>query len=117
MDFKEYQEKAKRTLNILPTKGQDQIHMLLGLASEVGELQDAYKKHLAYGKDLDLINVKEELGDVLWYIANMCTILELNMHSIAETNINKLMVRYPNKFSNKCATIRDLYIEREILEK
>lgn len=117
MDFKEYQEKAKRTLNILPTIEQDQIHMLLGLASEVGELQDAYKKHLAYGKDLDLVNVKEELGDVLWYIANMCTILDVNLESVANTNINKLQARYPDKFSNKCATVRDLNAEREILEK
>ena len=45
------------------------IHGMVGISTESGELLDALKKHLMYGKSLDLVNIKEEVGDVLWYCA------------------------------------------------
>jgi NTP pyrophosphatase (non-canonical NTP hydrolase) len=47
------------------------VHMLLGLAGEVGELIDALKKHLIYGQPLDVANVDEELGDIEFYLAGI----------------------------------------------
>lgn len=44
--------------------------MLAGIATEMGEVIDIYKKSLAYGKELDLVHIGEELTDVLWYAAN-----------------------------------------------
>lgn len=112
-----YQEEAKRTFKNLNSKEEDSIHMLLGLASEVGELQDAYKKHLAYGKDLDIVNVLEEIGDIKWYISNFCTVLGVKESDVERLNIEKLKQRYPDKFTNECANVRDLEAERKILEK
>ena len=51
------------------TQEQRVAHALRGIVTEVGELVDAYKKHLYYGKELDVVNIKEEIGDCFWYIA------------------------------------------------
>lgn len=44
-------------------------HATFGLVTEVGELVDSFKRHYFYGLELDTRNVKEEIGDILWYVA------------------------------------------------
>jgi len=117
MEIKEYQEKSTRTLSALNTKLHDNIHMTLGLVTEAAEIADVYKKNLAYGKEVDETNVKEELGDMMFYIVNMCNINNWDLRDILQTNINKLQVRYPDSFSNDKALNRDLEKERVELEK
>jgi len=116
MEIREYQEKAKRTLVTLTSSLLDDIHMVFGMSTEVGEIEDVYKKHLAYGKNLDLVNVREEIGDLMWYIANMCNLYGWDLRDIMETNIKKLEARYPEKFTEDKALNRDLATERTILE-
>jgi NTP pyrophosphatase (non-canonical NTP hydrolase) len=79
------------------------LHSIIGMSGEVGELSGAIEKWLYYGQELDLINVKEEIGDLMWYIAEMCNALGLDMGSLMEANIRKLRVRYPDKFSEEKA--------------
>jgi NTP pyrophosphatase (non-canonical NTP hydrolase) len=114
MEIKEYQVLAGRTRPFLDSM--DNIHMLLGMTTEVGELIDTYKKNLAYGKSVDIVNVQEEVGDILWYIVNFCTINNLDISKIMEVNIDKLSYRYPEKFTKELAIKRNLEKEREILE-
>ncbi len=116
MNTKEYQLKAARTLASLPTSLDDDIHMILGMQTEVAEIADVYKKYIAYNKPLDFVNIKEEIGDVLWYIANLCNLHGWDMENIMETNIKKLEARYPEKFTNEAAVNRNLDLERSILE-
>lgn len=113
MELKEYQEKAQNTLAL--TKD-DIMHMILGMLTELGELSDGYKKALAYGKPLDLVNIKEEIGDLMWYIANFCNIHDWDLGEILQTNIDKLSARYPKKFTEENALNRNLDKERKILE-
>lgn len=94
----------------------DDLHMVLGIQTEAAEIADVYKKHIAYGKDLDLVNVKEEIGDILWYIANLCTLKGWDLGEILQSNIDKLEIRYPEKFTNENALNRDLKEERKVLE-
>jgi hypothetical protein len=89
--------------------------MLFGMMTELGELVDSYKKHYAYGKELDMINVMEEMGDIMWYWANMCNITGINAEASLQVNIDKLKARYPEKFNEELAVNRDLEKEREIL--
>lgn len=79
------------------------LHSILGILDEAGELAKALKKTIFYGKDLDVVNVAEELGDLLWYIALMANALDLSLEEIAEKNIAKLKVRFPDKYSDVCA--------------
>ena len=93
------------------------VHMIMGMVTEVGELQDIYKKHLAYGKPIDEVNEKEEIGDLMWYIACHCKNKGWSLAEIMEKNIEKLKARYPERFSSDKAINRNLSEEREILEK
>ena len=116
MEIKKYQEEASRTCTIIDKGLLDDVHMILGMQTEVAEIADVYKKHIAYDKDLDLVNVKEELGDTMWYIANLCNLNGWDLRDILDTNINKLKVRYPERFTKENALSRDLLKERKILE-
>ena len=68
---------------------------MLGIAGEVGTLLEEYKKHLRDGDAHKLFSdhVAEELGDVLWYLAQICTELDLSLTDVAEANIKKLYSR------------------------
>lgn len=117
MTTQEYQKQAGRTLAKCETALLDDFHMITGMQTEVAEIADVYKKHIAYCKDLDFVNIKEEIGDIMWYIANLCNMHGWRLSEIMATNIDKLKARYPDKFNNEQALNRDLVKEREILEK
>ncbi|MCB9063007.1 MAG: nucleoside triphosphate pyrophosphohydrolase family protein [Halobacteriovoraceae bacterium] len=93
------------------------LHGAIGLATESGEFLDALKKHIYYGKELDRVNLAEELGDLFWYMAIIADELEVNFEPIMSTNIAKLKARYGEKFSEQAAENRDLKTERLILEQ
>jgi NTP pyrophosphatase (non-canonical NTP hydrolase) len=120
MKYKDYQNESKRTCPELSNnlrKGlADELHMVIGISTEAGELLDAYKKHFAYGKELDKVNVGEEIADMMWYISNLCRMLNIDYEEMLERNINKLKARYPEKFTQENALNRDLDVERKILE-
>lgn len=117
MNLKEYSELSLRTAAVLGNDFADELHMVLGIVTEAGELADAYKKTLAYGKKLDYVNAQEEIGDLMWYICNYCTFLGFDLEKILETNVKKLTARYPDKFTEDKAVNRDLEKERSILEE
>jgi NTP pyrophosphatase (non-canonical NTP hydrolase) len=117
MKLKEYQEWTKNTCAKLDNQVLDTIHMLMGMTTEVGELTDCFKKQLAYNKEIDFINVAEEIGDIMFYIASFCRINNLDLENIIETNAKKLESRYPEKFTEYHAINRDLKKERQILEQ
>lgn len=97
MTFDAYQDNAVRT-----AQGMEDPNMLanwgLGLAGEAGEVIEVIKKHLYHGKDLDRDALTKELGDVLWYVAAICSQVGISMEDVAEHNVNKLSERYPNGF-------------------
>lgn len=93
------------------------LHSILGLCDEVGELAKALKAFLFYGKELDYVNLKEEFGDVLWYTALGVDSIQSTLDSVMKTNIEKLRVRYPEKFTKEDALNRNMGEERKELEK
>lgn len=118
MTIREYQKQSGRTNAPLGNSYNDltSIHMLMGMMTEVGELTDQFKKHLAYGKDIDWVNVKEEIGDLMWYISEFANNHQFDLEEILETNISKLQQRFPDKFTSDDAINRNLNAERQILE-
>lgn len=116
MEIQTYQTKASRTLAKIDGNILDDLHMVIGMQTEVAEIADVYKKNIAYNKPLDLVNIKEELGDAMWYIANLCNMHGWDLRDILDTNIAKLQARYPEKFTEKQALNRNLSEERKILE-
>jgi len=119
MNDKEYTTNAKRTLSlqynadaISPTVQ----HGILGMATEAGELLDAMKKTMFYGKMPDRTNIIEELGDIFWYAYIVMDEIGVTADEVKERNINKLRARYPDKFTTEAALCRDLDAERKVLE-
>ena len=82
------------------------VHMAMGVAGEAGELIDAVKKHWIYGKPLDLENVKEELGDLLFYATKIANLCGLTWDEIEAHNVEKLKKRYPTGYSDAAAQAR-----------
>ena len=93
------------------------LHAGIGLSTESGEFLDALKKHIFYGKELDRVNLVEEVGDLFWYIAIVADELGFKIEDVMENNISKLKARYGDKFSEDKAENRDLNTERKILDK
>jgi len=116
MEINTYQVKAARTLAKIDGNILDDLHMVLGMQTEVAEIADVYKKNIAYKKLIDYVNIKEELGDAMWYIANLCNMHGWDLRDILDTNIAKLEARYPEKFTEEQALNRNLTVERNILE-
>lgn len=94
----------------------DLLHAGIGLATESGEFLDALKKTIYYGKVLDEVNLAEELGDLLWYIALALRALDTDFDEQMQINIDKLKARFPDKFTEYRAENRNLEAERKILE-
>ncbi len=104
MDGNQYQKEASRTLIDEPGfKLTNQEVMILwnstGIAGEAGELSESIKHGIFHRHGLDLNNIKEELGDLMWYVAALCTKLGFNLSDVMKGNISKLKRRYPNGYS------------------
>ena len=93
------------------------LHAALGLQTESAEFSDQIKRHIFYGTPLDKVNLKEELGDQLYYIAIALDVLGSDFETEMTRVINKLQVRYPDKFTNELAESRDLEAERKELDR
>ena len=100
MEFKKYQKEALRSdrMGTRRSSGIDAslIVPLLGLAGETGQLLSEYKKHVRDGEGHELFKerVSEELGDLLWYIANVATKFDLDLDDIATDNLQKVNGRW-----------------------
>ena len=96
MNFNDYQTKSRATAKY-PVIGHGVIYPTLGLVNEAGEVAGKIKK--IFRDKAGLIGeaekeaLKAELGDVLWYISQVATELDLSLDEIAESNIAKLLDR------------------------
>ena len=71
----------------------------VGISAESGEFMEIVKKMIFQGKPCNednLEHLKIELGDIMWYVAQACMALELDMDDVLDTNIKKLEKRYPD---------------------
>jgi NTP pyrophosphatase (non-canonical NTP hydrolase) len=96
VDFRTYQQRSRQTARY-PAAGANCTYPTLGLCGEAGEVADKIKKVM---RDRDGVfdeavrdDLALELGDVLWYVAQLATELELDLDAIAEANLAKLASR------------------------
>ena len=78
----------------MPSIVEDRLHAAVGISGEAGELLDAVKKNWVYNKELDSENVKEELGDLMFYITAMMLLQGIALHEVLHANAEKLEKRY-----------------------
>lgn len=106
-----YQKLAARTLlaepeNMPSGSAYMVVWAALGLGGEAGEVQDLVKKGICHEHGLDSSALIKELGDVLWYVAAICTQLGVKMSDVMDYNIAKLKVRYPEGYSSSASVSR-----------
>jgi NTP pyrophosphatase (non-canonical NTP hydrolase) len=98
MDIQQYQTEAART-----SKRREQPECLhvaaLGLLSEAGEIAGELKKAIEQERDIDKDKLIEEIGDCMWYLADLCTQMDTRLNFAAAKNIVKLRKRYPKGFT------------------
>ena len=99
MEMNEYQRLALRTMKKYDCKKDQEINGLLGLAGESGEVCDMLKKHYSVGKEIDKKDLIKELGDIMWYIAELCDAFDFTLEEVAQANIDKLAARHGSSFS------------------
>ena len=96
MEFDSYQIKARETA-LYPDLGSNNIYPTLGLVGEAGEVAEKVKKVLRDKNgvfDMESKNaIKKELGDVLWYLSNLCTEFNFSLNDVALENLKKLKLR------------------------
>ena len=92
-----YQRQAARTINRELEEFEIELHAIHGLASEVGEIHGIYQKEYQ-GHPIDDEHLMKELGDLMWFAAELCTIKGWNLSEVMEMNIEKLRARYPEGF-------------------
>ncbi len=110
MTADDYQKQSARTLS-----DGSLVPLVLGLVGESGEVADQIKKVLYHGHPVDKDKLSAELGDVLWYVAALCTKLGLSMSDVMAGNVEKLRKRYPQGFSFSASRDRvDTKTEEEL---
>lgn len=96
MTFEDYQKLSRETA-FYPNAGKNYIYPTLGLAGEAGEVSEKIKKVIrdkgGIVDDATKEEISKELGDVLWYVAQIATELELSCENVAAKNIEKLRSR------------------------
>lgn len=96
MEFTDYQRMIRETDQRPGETVEAMAVHLLGLAGEAGSVASAYKKYLRDGAaDMTFkLRMREEIGDVLWYLATITDHLGLNLNEVAMTNLDKTRGRW-----------------------
>jgi NTP pyrophosphatase (non-canonical NTP hydrolase) len=99
MNFDEFQSRSKSTA-IYPDQGSNYLYPALGLCSEAGEVADRIKRIQRDDNnvvtDAKRQEIASELGDVLWYVAQLATEFGLSLNDVADGNIANLSNRRRN---------------------
>lgn len=82
MQMNEYQALARRTQNRALNGAERKEHALMGLVSEVGEVCSHYQK-VHQGHPMIVNDVIDELGDLMWFVAELCDVLRVSMDEVA----------------------------------
>lgn len=112
MDADTYQALAARTLLNEPNHTYTGYELMLvwnavGIGGEAGEVLDLIKKFVFHRHQLDEDKLIKELGDVMWYVAGLCTTLGVPLSEVMERNITKLQARYPEGYSSERSINRE----------
>lgn len=99
MNLKDYQKLTHRTAgNAMNDPDKQIMNWGLGIAGEAGDVAGCIKKTVAHKND-QLPGIRENIGDTMWYISEICNFYGWSLDEILEENIEKLRARYPEGFS------------------
>lgn len=105
MRIAEFQRACRRTMKPA-SKSELLSHALEGLIGEVGEIADTIKRYKRYGQALDIDNIREEIGDVSYYLSMLADATSSSLELAMADNVSKLAKRYPNGYTDEHAKLR-----------
>ena len=105
MTINEYQKLALTTLSPGLEKDKVLLNGVMGLCGEAGETIDIVKKHLFHSHSLDRDKLKEELGDVAWYLAVTAYALDTDLESVMNFQIPDLNLIYGDIYKDEFARL------------
>lgn len=115
MELDQYQWTVTKRAKPLEGQAANLDHALYGIMSEAGEIADCIKKNVIYGKPLDEVNLREEAGDILWYVALLANTMGWKLSEILDENDAKLEKRYPiGAYSDTQAIARADKVEKNV---
>lgn len=103
----QYQREALKTADTKLDPYDQMVNAVMGLNGESGEVADHLKKAMFQGHQLDREKLRDECGDVLWYVSLLAHALGLTLQEVAERNIEKLRARYPGGFTVEASRNRE----------
>lgn len=109
MNFNEYQVEGAKTAKqhtSLDIHAAGLSDFALGLTGEAGEVADLVKHQVFHKEHIELVEYAKELGDVLWYVAQLSNLLGIPLQVIAELNAAKLNARYKDGYSAEASANR-----------
>lgn len=107
LTIRDYAKAARRTMNPKLTWEQARNHALFGIGSECGEILGLYQKTYQ-GHELRKDAVMDELGDLMWFIMELCYAEKIDPQDVLEHNVDKLIKRYPDGFAIERSVHRDV---------
>lgn len=93
-------------LNEMDAEKANIAHAAMGIGSEAGEIMTTVKRHFAYNQPLDRVNIKEELGDLLYFMQMLMNATDMTLEQVMMENMAKLEKRYPQGYSDQAAKDR-----------
>lgn len=107
MTMADYQIGAYRAIRPHVDDREEILHWVIGLTEEAGEVASLIKHKYFHNEDIFDTKIAEELGDVLWYVSAMCTVLDISLADIARINLAKLRARFADgMYSDKMVQCR-----------
>jgi NTP pyrophosphatase (non-canonical NTP hydrolase) len=104
MDASQYQWEASRTLIqkpdfVISDYGIMLVWCAIGVTGEAGEIAEVIKKGVFHQYGIDREKLLKEIGDTLWYLAGLCSVMDIDISTVMQQNIEKLRIRYPDGFT------------------
>ncbi|MGZ6360896.1 MAG: nucleoside triphosphate pyrophosphohydrolase family protein [Ktedonobacterales bacterium] len=106
MDIDTYRADVRRTMPDLPFREQ-LLCGALGIGGEAGECIDLVKKHVFQGHDLDRATIRDEAGDLLFYLVYLLDVCGISLTEVMPANVQKRRERYPTGFTVERSRNRD----------
>ena len=110
MNLKEYQEKCKKTAKSFDDEKEAMSDWGLGASGEAGDLAGCIKKTFYHNND-QTSGIRENIGDVMWYLAMICNTMGWELDDITNENIEKLSKRYNDGFTEREASRKNTRID------
>lgn len=99
MKISDYQTRTYIAIQPHTDKKDEVLNWSVGLCEECGEVMN-HIKHFCWGNEpINNVEIAKEIGDVLWYLSALCTVLNLDFETVAQLNMRKLEHRFGGEFT------------------